>query len=104
ILPGFLPLNICSILGAFLSISLNSLVIFLMLTRPTNLDKKTVNFSLVFSVLGAIFALCQCLSQSFFFAIDKMGVSFFGSFLHDSQIPVYAQKIFVNDALLLSHY
>ncbi|KAF8359688.1 hypothetical protein PRIPAC_94683 [Pristionchus pacificus] len=96
ILPGFLPLNICSIIGTFLSVSLNSLVIFLMLTRPTNLDRKTVKFSLAFSTLGVIYAICQCLTQPVFFAHDRMGVLFFGSFLHDEYWPVYAQKIFVN--------
>ncbi|KAF8359428.1 hypothetical protein PRIPAC_94423 [Pristionchus pacificus] len=86
ILPGFLALNIVSITADTVAVVLNIGLIYLMQSRPTQLDPKTVKLAAIFSVLSIIFGISHALTQPIFFAFKGLGVSFCGSFLHGSWI------------------
>ncbi|GMR43368.1 hypothetical protein PMAYCL1PPCAC_13563, partial [Pristionchus mayeri] len=83
ILPGFLNLNIVCIGADTIAVLLNTGLLYLMRTRPTQLDQTTVKYAALFSVLSIIFAIGHALTQPFFVAINGLGVTFSGSFLHD---------------------
>ncbi|GMR43367.1 hypothetical protein PMAYCL1PPCAC_13562, partial [Pristionchus mayeri] len=90
-LPGFLHLNVVSICADTLAVLLNAGLLYLMRTRPTYLDPRTVKFAIYFSVLSVIFAIFHALLQPFEMIFDGIGISFVASFLHGNEVACYLQ-------------